>query len=122
MVACLFYWLFQIDCCSGCSLWKCFCETERKILQHEAVNVRKGIVTKKGIYHIQNVNRYHTRLKKWMNRFQGVATKYLDNYLFWHRFLELNKKIPKREQVKEMLLVSCQRVNFTTVEEIKRSE
>ncbi len=27
--------------------------------------------------------------------FQGVATKYLDNYLFWHRFLELNKKMPK---------------------------
>jgi hypothetical protein len=56
-----------------------------------------------------------------MDRFQGVATKYLDNYLFWHRFLELNKKIPKKEQAKEMFLASCQRVNFTTVETIRRS-
>lgn len=90
-----------------------------KGLQHEAINVRKGIYTKKGIYHIQNVNGYHTRLKKWMNRFQGVATKYLDNYLFWHRFLELNKKMPFQERVKGMLLSSCQRVNFTTVASIR---
>ncbi|MEJ9151301.1 IS1595-like element ISBsm2 family transposase [Bacillus smithii] len=92
-----------------------------KGLQHEAINVRKGVYTKKGIYHIQHVNGYHTRLKKWMDRFQGVATKYLDNYLFWHRFLELNKKIPKKEQAKEMFLASCQQVNFTTVETIRRS-
>lgn len=72
-----------------------------KGLQHEAINVRKGIYTKKGIYHIQHVNEYHTRLKKWMNRFQGVVTKYLDNSLFCHRFLELNKKLPFQEKVKE---------------------
>lgn len=28
-----------------------------------------------GVYHIQNVNSYHSRLKKWMDRFNGVATK-----------------------------------------------
>lgn len=32
----------------------------------------------KGIYHIQNVNSYHSRLKRWIDRFNGVATKYLD--------------------------------------------
>jgi hypothetical protein len=92
-----------------------------KGLQHEAINVRKGIYTKKGIYHIQHVNEYHTRLKKWMNQFQGVATKYLDNSLFWHRFLELNKKLPFQEKVKEMLFCSVQCSNFTTVEHIRRS-
>jgi hypothetical protein len=56
-----------------------------------------------------------------MNRFQGVATKYLDNYLLWHRFLELNKKLPLQERVKQMLLSSCQKVNFTTVEGIRRT-
>ena len=42
----------------------------------------------KGIYHIQNVNNYHMRLKKWMDRFNGVASKYLDNYLAWFKFID----------------------------------
>ncbi len=29
------------------------------------------------VYHIQNVNAYDSRLKGWMHRFNGVATKYL---------------------------------------------
>jgi hypothetical protein len=41
-----------------------------------------------GIYHIQNVNAYHSRLKKWIAKFNGVATKYLANYLGWHRLRE----------------------------------
>jgi transposase-like protein len=36
-------------------------------------------------YHIQHVNAYCTDLKGWMHRFHGVATKYLDSYLGWHR-------------------------------------
>lgn len=28
----------------------------------------------KGVYHIQNVNSYHSRLNKWMDRFSGVTT------------------------------------------------
>jgi transposase-like protein len=35
----------------------------------------------KGIYHIQNVNSLHSRLKRWLRHFNGVATKYLDGYL-----------------------------------------
>jgi hypothetical protein len=54
-----------------------------------------------------------------MYRFQGVATKYLDNYLFWHQFLELNKKLPKEERVKDIFLGSCQLVNFRTVDAIR---
>lgn len=92
-----------------------------KGLKHEAINVSKKEYKKKGIYHIQHVNGYHKRLKKWMDRFQGVSTKYLDNYLFWHRFLELNKKMPTKERVKSMLLSSCQKVNFTTVNTIRKS-
>ena len=38
-----------------------------------------------GVYHIQNVNNYDSRLKGWMRRFNGVATRYLDSYLGWHR-------------------------------------
>ena len=41
-----------------------------------------------GIDHINNVNAYDSRLIGWMFRFQGVATKYLPNYLGWHRMLD----------------------------------
>jgi len=38
----------------------------------------------RGIYHVQTVNSYQGRLRGWMGRFRGVATKYLDRYLTWH--------------------------------------
>jgi transposase-like protein len=38
--------------------------------------------------HINNVNAYHGRLKEWMRRFHGVATKNLPAYLGWRRALE----------------------------------
>lgn len=57
-------------------------------LTHKAVNLTAGIRVIAGAYHIQNVNAYDSRLKQWMQRFHGVATKYLENYLGWRRFLE----------------------------------
>ncbi|MCK5834648.1 MAG: IS1595 family transposase [Lentisphaeria bacterium] len=36
-----------------------------------------------GFYHVQHVNAYHRKLKTWMQRFHGVATKYLNSYLGW---------------------------------------
>jgi hypothetical protein len=39
----------------------------------------------RGIFHIQHVNAYDSRLKNWMRRFNGVATKYLSHYLGWRR-------------------------------------
>lgn len=53
-------------------------------LAHVALNLSAG-ERAWGIYHIQNVNNYGGRLKGWMRRFNGVATKYLDSYLGWHR-------------------------------------
>ncbi|KTA74897.1 IS1595 family transposase, partial [Aeromonas salmonicida] len=54
---------------------------------HQVVHNRRGerVV---GAYHIQHVNGYHHRLKEWMERFHGVATHYLKNYLGWRRMLE----------------------------------
>jgi len=45
------------------------------------------------IFHIQNVNGYHHRLKEWIARFHGVATKYLPNYLGWRRMYETPKRV-----------------------------
>lgn len=41
-----------------------------------------------GVWHVQNVNAYDSRLKGWMVRFRGVATKYLAHYLGWRRLLD----------------------------------
>ena len=38
--------------------------------------------------HINTVNADHSRLKQWLNRFNGFATKNLPNYLGWRRALE----------------------------------
>jgi len=38
--------------------------------------------------HINNVNAYHGRLKEWLRRFHGVATRNLPNYLGWRRAIE----------------------------------
>lgn len=42
----------------------------------------------KGNYNIQTVDAFHSGLKDFVNyRFNGVATKYLNNYATWHGFL-----------------------------------
>lgn len=41
-----------------------------------------------GCYHTQNVNAYQSRLKQWLARFKGVASKYLPSYLGWRRMIE----------------------------------
>jgi transposase-like protein len=38
-------------------------------------------------FHIQTTNSFHSNLKSWVRRFNGVATKYLQNYVGWHRHL-----------------------------------
>ena len=56
-------------------------------LEHHALNLRAGVRVI-GPWHIQNVNAYHARLKDWLRRFRGVATRYLDSYLGWFRVQE----------------------------------
>ena len=49
---------------------------------------RRKAVPRAAALDINNVNAYHGRLKQWLNRFNGVATKNLPNYLGWRRALE----------------------------------
>ncbi|MDB5932788.1 MAG: transposase, partial [Massilia sp.] len=37
---------------------------------------------------VQNVNAYHSRFKQWLRRFNGVASRYLANYLGWRWALD----------------------------------
>ena len=52
-------------------------------MQHIALVTARN-ERKRGIYHVQTVNSYQGRLKGWIARFRGVATKYRPRYLTWH--------------------------------------
>lgn len=52
---------------------------KKKGLEHYRIKSDGGKHVIKGLYHIQNVNGLHSRLKQWIDHFKGVATKYLDS-------------------------------------------
>lgn len=53
-------------------------------VEHHAINASAGQHSV-GPWHINNVNGYHSRLKNWLRRFNGVASDYLCRYLGWFR-------------------------------------
>lgn len=78
----------------------------------------KGGKGKKGIYNIQHINSYHSRLKRFMMGFCGVSTKYLNNYLVRHNFAnyaretEVEKKnIMLRFVMTEQKTVTCREIS-----------
>jgi transposase-like protein len=77
-------------------------------LAHQSV-CSKGADRVKGVFHIQNVNGYHSRLKTWMRRFNGVATAYLQNYLGWRRMLDRHGRLAPNL----ILLAALGRLNNT---------
>jgi len=50
--------------------------------------VRKGQHIVDKVYHIQHVNQMAHALRRWMYKFNGVATKYLQNYMNWFMMIE----------------------------------
>ncbi|MEM8514103.1 transposase-like protein [Massilia sp. MP_M2] len=55
-------------------------------IAHETVNVHAGVRMRRLgnlAIHVQNVNAYQARFKAWLQRFHGVASRYLPNYLGW---------------------------------------
>jgi transposase-like protein len=73
-------------CTDGAAVYAAFARNSG--ITHQVVQARPGCRVREGAFHIQNVNAYHSRLKNWMARFHGVATRYLPNYLGWRRMLE----------------------------------
>ncbi len=66
-------------------------------LVHKRLNLSAGIRVIDKVFHIQNVNAYHSRLKQWINHFHGVATKYLDHYLGWFRLMDTSENLNKNK-------------------------
>lgn len=70
---------------------------QKNDLIHKRLNLSAGIRVIDKVFHIQNVNAYHSRLKNWINIFHGVATKYLDHYLGWFRLMDTSKNLNKNK-------------------------
>jgi transposase-like protein len=80
-------------CTDGHVSYKGFARDNK--LNHITLRADLNQHVKLGVYHIQNVNSIHNRLKKWIdNSFWGVSTKYLQNYLGWFRMNEKLKGSP----------------------------
>lgn len=69
-----------------------------KAIEHQKFNISKGQRVKNKIYHVQNVNNTAARLRTWMRPFNGVATKYLQNYMNWFMILERIKHNSQRSR------------------------
>lgn len=78
-----------ILCTDGNKSYKAFAKIEN--IKHVQLVASNDCRVIEKVYHIQNVNAYDSRLKGWMDRFNGVATKYLPNYMGWRRCLEKQK-------------------------------
>lgn len=65
-------------------------------IDHQKFNASKGQRVKDKVYHVQNVNNTAARLRTWMRPFNGVATKYLQNYMNWFMIIERIKNNSQR--------------------------
>lgn len=63
--------------------------TKQHNLKHVKVSPKRRM---NGRHGIQRINNYHSRLKEFVNRFHGVSTKYLNNYLVWHNFVNISRE------------------------------
>ena len=81
--------------------------------------IRVSIGWNKPIYSIKNVSTYNRRLRKWMKNFNGVATKYLNNYLSWFKFLYQSDKFKTLGRVKDIFMKFATEDLYITKEMIK---
>lgn len=88
-------------------------------LTHEIIPSKDKSYVKKGIYHIQHANNLHSRIKKWLARFNGVSTAYLNNYFYWFTWLDTVSHLTVQKRVEQMLLSVCQKSNPLTISDFR---
>lgn len=84
----------------------------------EYKQIRRGR-HKEDIYHIQHINSLHSNLKGWMRRFNGVATKYLSNYMKWYKWMGTFSSEKEIIRTKNLLVHSNIPHKYTRVKEFK---
>ena len=88
-------------------------------MQLEHKRIKRGR-HKEDIYHIQHINSLHSNLKRWMSRFNGVATKYLSNYLKWNKWINTFSTEKETVKTKNLIVHSNIPHNYTMIKDFKR--
>src|SRR5208337_2659184 len=82
------YWPRTMCCCASMGDTAVIAYAKKHGIEFETIIASKGEHVHEKVLHLQNVNAAVSRFKKWLARFNGVASKYLPNYLAWRRRLE----------------------------------
>jgi len=72
-------------------------------LTFKSSDIKQGILKEKAV-HNNNINNTMMRLRSWMAGFNGVSTKYLNNYLKWFRLINLFSLEQVKSFVKETIM------------------
>jgi transposase-like protein len=80
---------------------------KEKKLKLKKINARKGQHVVDKVYHVQHVNQMAKSLKHWMDKFNGVATKYLQNYMNWFMMMEKLKSNSAQTKAFAMAVLSA---------------
>ena len=91
----------------------------RPLAEKLNIRVRQSPRPNSSIYTVNHVYKYHWELKRWLRNFNGVATKYLNNYLAWFKFLFISKKFTEFNRIKDLFMEFATEDLYLTQEMIK---
>lgn len=98
----------SILCTDGLTGYSKF--AQKANIQHVVLRANRREYVKAGVYHIQNVNAYHSRVQEFLRRCKGVAAKNLQFYLGWvdhlDRLSDLAKPLNPKQVFKTFALNS----------------
>ena len=92
-----------------------------KSIPADLVQIERG-KHKNGVYHINHINALHNKLKLWMKKRYGVATKYIGNYMYWFNWSERNSNIGWRTQGKTLIYDSVSSMLVLTRVDIRKTK
>ena len=72
--------------------------------------------------YIQHINALHSNLKKWINRFNGVATKYISNYIKWFKWLQIFDTDKEIIKAKNFMVQSNVTHSYIKIKDLKNRE
>lgn len=86
---------------------------------YELIALQEVLFISSDIYNIQRVNAFHSSLKRWINKFNGVSTKYLTNYLFWYKWRQLFKTEMERNKPKKFFIHANSTYSISLIKDFK---
>ena len=64
-------------------------------IKHKALLAKDHVDKNDSTIHLQKVNNVHAQLRKFLSPFNGVSSKYLQNYLNWYAYIDKIKSSKK---------------------------